>query len=103
MPQHGVIGLLLPVAIFVELAGALLLIVGFRARFVALALAGFCVVTALLFHANFADRTQMFHFLKNVSHRRRPAGALRLGPGPHVVRRPGREPRIACRQSPRCT
>ena len=31
----------------------------------ALALAGFCVVTALLFHANFTDRTQMFHFLKN--------------------------------------
>jgi putative oxidoreductase len=30
-----------------------------------LSLAGFCVVTALLFHANFTDRTQMFHFLKN--------------------------------------
>jgi putative oxidoreductase len=63
--EHGAMGLLLPVAIFVELAGALLLILGFRARFVALALAGFCVVTALLFHANFTDRTQMFHFLKN--------------------------------------
>ena len=62
---HGPMGLLLPVATFVEIAGAMLLIVGFRARFVALALAGFCVVTALLFHANFTDRTQMFHFLKN--------------------------------------
>jgi putative oxidoreductase len=59
--EHGATGLLLPVAISVELAGALLLIVGFRARFVALALAGFCVLTALLFH----DRSQMFHFLKN--------------------------------------
>jgi putative oxidoreductase len=63
--EHGVMGLLLPVAIFIEIAGALLLIIGFRARFVVLALAGFCVVTALLFHANFADRTQMFHFFKN--------------------------------------
>jgi putative oxidoreductase len=30
-------------------------------------LAGFCVVTALLFHANFGDRAQMFHFLKNAA------------------------------------
>ena len=65
MNEHGVMSLLLPVAIFVEIGGALLLIIGFRARFVVLALAGFCVVTALLFHANFADRTQMFHFFKN--------------------------------------
>src|SRR5580693_10728424 len=47
MQEHGAMGLLLPVAIFVEFAGALLLIVGFRARFVALSLAGFCVLTAL--------------------------------------------------------
>ena len=65
MHEHGVIGLVLPVAIFVEIAGALLLIIGFKARLVALVLAGFCVVTALLFHANFTDRTQMFHFFKN--------------------------------------
>ncbi len=65
MSEHGVMGLLLPVAIFVEIGGGLLLIIGFRARFVMLALAGFCVVTALLFHANFADRIQMFHFFKN--------------------------------------
>ena len=45
MKEHGAMGLLLPVAIFVEFAGALLLILGFRARFVALSLAGFCVVT----------------------------------------------------------
>lgn len=63
--EHGVFGLLLPVAIFVEIAGGLLLIIGFKVRFVALVLAGFCVVTALLFHANFADRAQVFHLVKN--------------------------------------
>jgi putative oxidoreductase len=36
-------------------------------RFAAVALAGFCIVTALLFHANFTDRAQMVHFLKNVA------------------------------------
>jgi putative oxidoreductase len=65
--RHGVIGGLLPIAIFVELAGAVLLIAGWRTRWVCLGLAGFCVVTALLFHANFGDRTQMFHFLKNAA------------------------------------
>lgn len=65
MAQHGVMSTLLPVAIFLEILGAALLIIGFQMRFASLALAGFCVVTALLFHANFVDRVQMFHFLKN--------------------------------------
>jgi putative oxidoreductase len=38
-----------------------------KVRLAAVALAGFCVVTALLFHANFTDRAQMVHFLKNVA------------------------------------
>ena len=67
LARHGVIGSLLPVAIFVELAGAVLIITGYRTKWTCLTLAGFCVMTALLFHANFADRTQMFHFLKNVA------------------------------------
>jgi putative oxidoreductase len=67
LTRHGVIGGLLPVAIFIELAGAVLIIAGYRTRWVCLVLAGFCVVTALLFHANFADRAQMFHFLKNAA------------------------------------
>jgi putative oxidoreductase len=67
MTRHGLIGTLLPLAVFVELAGALFLVVGYRMRFTCLALAGFCVVTALLFHANFTDKAQMFHFLKNAA------------------------------------
>jgi len=67
MARHGMIGNLLPIAVFIELAGAILLVVGYRTRFTCLTLAGFCVVTALLFHANFADKAQMFHFLKNAA------------------------------------
>src|SRR5215469_6667648 len=67
MTRHGVIGNLLPVAVFIELSGAVLLVVGYRMRFTCLVLAGFCVVTALLFHANFTDKAQMFHFLKNAA------------------------------------
>jgi len=67
LTRHGVIGGLLPIAIFIELAGAVLIIAGYRMRWTCLVLAGFCVVTALLFHANFSDRGQMFHFLKNAA------------------------------------
>jgi putative oxidoreductase len=65
MLHNGVMSNLLPAAVFIELAGAILLIAGYRMRATALTLASFCVLTALLFHANFVDHAQMFHFLKN--------------------------------------
>ena len=65
LDEHALLGVLVPIAVAIEIAGAVLLIVGFKVRIVTLALAGFCVVTALLFHANYIDRPQMFHFLKN--------------------------------------
>src|SRR5258708_26255559 len=65
------VGLPLPplafaVAVAVELGGGLLLVLGYRVRPVALALAAFSLATAVSFHSNFADQNQMIHFLKNV-------------------------------------
>ena len=54
------------VAVVVELGGGLLLIAGYRTRYVAAALAIFALATAVSFHGNFADQNQMIHFLKNV-------------------------------------
>ena len=54
------------VAVAVELGGGLLLIAGYRARYVALALAVFSLAAAVSFHNNFADQNQMIHFLKDV-------------------------------------
>ena len=67
----GAAGLPLPplafaVAVAVELGGGLLLIAGYRARYVAGVLALFSLAAAVSFHANFADQNQMIHFLKNV-------------------------------------
>jgi putative oxidoreductase len=39
---------------------------GFRVRFASLALAVFCLVTAIIFHHNFADHNQSIHFFKDV-------------------------------------
>lgn len=54
------------IAVLVELGGGLLLIAGYQARSVALALAVFSLAAAVSFHSNFADQNQMIHFLKNV-------------------------------------
>ena len=50
-----------------ELGGGILLLVGFQARLAALAFAGFSIVSALIFHTDFADQTQMVMFMKNLS------------------------------------
>jgi putative oxidoreductase len=54
------------VALVVEIGLGALLLIGYRARAVALVLAIWCVVTAIFFHSNFADQNMMIHFLKNL-------------------------------------
>jgi len=65
MEAMGVPGALLPLVIILEIAGGLALIIGFRTKWVALALAGFTVLAAVLFHADFSDQMQMILFMKN--------------------------------------
>jgi putative oxidoreductase len=67
MTSAGVPRALLPAVIVIELGGALAIILGWKTRVVAALLAGFSVLTALIFHNNFADQIQMIMFLKNVS------------------------------------
>ena len=54
-------------AIAIELGCGLLLLVGFKARWAAAALALFSVVSAIFFHNNFADQMQMINFMKNLA------------------------------------
>lgn len=60
------------VAIVVELGGGILLVLGWKTRWAALALCMFTALAAIMFHdfwAAPADQTanQMIHFLKNIS------------------------------------
>jgi putative oxidoreductase len=50
-----------------EIGAGLLVILGFKTRIVAILLAVFCVVSALVFHADFGDQMQAINFLKNLS------------------------------------
>ena len=67
MEAMGVPGILLPLVIALEVAGGMAIIVGWKTRFAAFALAGFSIVSALLFHTNFSDQTQMIMFMKNLA------------------------------------
>jgi len=67
MESMGVPGALLPLVIALEVLGGLAVMLGWHTRVAAFLLAGFTLLSALLFHANFADYGQMISFMKNVS------------------------------------
>ncbi|SLJ96370.1 DoxX family protein [Novosphingobium mathurense] len=61
-PTLGLVG-----AILVEVVGSIALIVGYRTRAVALLLAVFSIVTALIFHNQLGDQMQFLNFFKNIA------------------------------------
>jgi len=63
----GVPGTLLPLAIAAELVGGLLVAIGYQTRAAALVLAGFCVITAVVFHTDFSKRGELLHFEKDLA------------------------------------
>jgi len=65
MQAAGLPGALLPLVLLVELGGGLAILLGLYARPVAVVLAGFSIVTAVLFHSG-ADQVSQLMFLKNL-------------------------------------
>jgi putative oxidoreductase len=88
MQAAGVPGALLPLVILTELGGGLCVLLGLFTRWAAIALAGFCVLAAYLFHYQPGDMMQMINFVKNSRCRRLP-------------RSRGLRPGATRRQSPR--
>ena len=67
MESKGVPGILLPLVILTELGGGLLIVAGFQTRLVALAMAGFTIIAAVLFHTVPDDMANQINFMKNLS------------------------------------
>jgi putative oxidoreductase len=67
MAKNGVPGGILPLVILVELLGGILILVGWQTRLTAIALAGFTIAAAILFHNNLADNNQSIQFMKNLA------------------------------------
>ena len=89
MEAYGVPSILLPLAILVELGGGLAVLLGIFSRWAALALAGFCIVSAAIFHTAWSGdggQMQQIMFVKNLAM----AGGLLLlfanGPGKYAVK-----------------
>ncbi len=66
MESMGVPGVLLPLVIALELLGGLAIALGWQTRVVAFLLAGFCVLSAVIFHGNVGDQGEQIQFLKNL-------------------------------------
>jgi putative oxidoreductase len=67
LAQFGVPPLLLPFAAAAQLAGGLLVALGWRTRLAALTLALFCISTALIFHSQLGDPGEAIHFWKDLA------------------------------------
>ena len=67
MEAMGVPGVLLPLVIALEILGGIAIILGWHTRIAAVLLAGFSLLSAVLFHANFGDQMQMIMFMKNLA------------------------------------
>ena len=66
MASAGAPGALLPLVIALEIGGGLALLFGFQTRSVAFLLAGFCIISGMLFHSG-ADQMQQIMFMKNLA------------------------------------
>ncbi len=67
MVSVGLPSALLPAVIATEVLGAIAIVVGWKTRITAFLLAGFTLLSALIFHNDFGDQVQLVMFLKNVS------------------------------------
>jgi putative oxidoreductase len=67
MESMGVPGGMLPLVIALEIGAGLAVLLGWQTRISAFLLAGFSVLSALIFHANFGDQMQSILFMKNLA------------------------------------
>ena len=67
MAAHRVPGFLLPLVIALELGAGLALLIGWRIPWAAGALGVFCVIAAVVFHFDFADKAERTLFLKDLA------------------------------------
>ena len=65
--SFGLPGSLIIPAIILEIIAPILLIVGYKTKLAAAALGLFCLATAIIFHNDFGNQTQLTAFLKNIA------------------------------------
>ena len=85
MDSMGIPGMLLPLVILLEVGGGLAILLGFKTRLVAFLLAGFCVLSALIFHFDFDNQMQFLMFMKNIAIAGGFLFLVAFGPGKYAI------------------
>ena len=67
MESFGMPGMFIIPAIILEIAGPVLIVIGYKTKFAAGLLSLFCITTAFIFHNDFTDQMQFTSFLKNIA------------------------------------
>ena len=67
MESFGLPGFLIIPAILLEIAGPILIVIGYKTKIAAAALSLFCLTTALIFHNDFSNQMELISFLKNIA------------------------------------
>ena len=67
MESFGLPGILIIPAIILEIAGPILIIIGYKIRISAALLSVFCITTAIIFHTDFSNQMQFVSFFKNIA------------------------------------
>ena len=65
METMGVSSSLLPLVIIIEILAAIAIILGWKTKIAAFLLAGFCILSGLIFHTDFSNQVEMIMFMKN--------------------------------------
>jgi putative oxidoreductase len=67
MESMGVSSYLLPLVIILEILAAIAIIIGWKTKIAAFLLAGFCIISGLIFHSDFSNQLEIIMFMKNIA------------------------------------
>ena len=67
MESMGVSSYLLPLVIILEILAAIAIIVGWKTKIAAFRLAGFCIISGIIFHSDFSNQLEIIMFMKNIA------------------------------------
>jgi putative oxidoreductase len=67
MESMGVSSSFLPLVITLEILAAVAIIIGWKTKIAAFLLAGFCIISGLIFHSDFSNQLETIMFMKNIA------------------------------------
>jgi putative oxidoreductase len=67
MESMGVSSSFLPLVITLEILAAVAIIIGWKTKIAAFLLAGFCIISGIIFHSDFSNQLEIIMFMKNIA------------------------------------